>query len=924
MSAFSFLRPELLALGIPLGALLWMTRREQNPLTIGLRIVAAIALILAIAGLHTKRERSGHTVIFAVDRSASMPITADAEAIELIDLALDARGTDDAVRVVTFGEDATLESTVSDETRGFSGFVHDVDEDGSDLEAALESALAMVPEGRSASIAVLSDGEVDGARSVEAIALRAAARGVRIDTRGLGRTRIEDTAVERLELPPEVDVGEPFFVTAWIRTDRSETRTLRLLQSGEEVSRQVVNLPAGRTRVRFPTRMRRAGIAPYRVEVLPMPGQGSAAGGAAPSAAPKRDRIAENDRALGATRAIGPKPLLLINHDGKTDSLAAALKAAGLPVTTVTPDAAPASVVALDAFRGVIIENVSAGRLGLKGMDTLRTWVLDHGGGVMMTGGQASFASGGYYRSPLDGILPVTMELRQEHRKLAIAMSIVLDRSGSMSAPVDAGRTKMDLANAGTVEALGLLTSNDSVSVIAVDSSPHVIQEQTNLDNREDVISRVRSIRSQGGGIFTAVGLRAAALELSNADQVGRHVILFADAADAEEQAETPAAVKLLRDLGATISVIALGTESDSDAQFLKDTAIAGGGESYFTTSPEELPRLFAMETQAVARSTFVEEPTGVTLRPELFGLGEIRADGFPNLDGYNLTYLAEGASLGAVTTDEYKAPIFAFQARGLGRAAALPAQLGGGKNAALDAWDGYGSFLVTIARWLSGVEAPEGVFASVEREGRDAVFTVEFDPNYDMTRLGDKLVAVLQPEGGKRTEVALERIDATRFGGRAALPSEKVVMATLVIDGTGTEGPQAVPLPPLAVPYSPEFERPTDPTSGERLLRRLSQRTGGVTSLSVADLFRQNARASAGWDLLTRPLLLLALLAMVLEVAARRLQIWWHRASRLADQESDMESEAAPTPTAPVEHEDESLESALDKARRTAAARRA
>ena len=128
----------------------------------------------------------------------------------------------------------------------------------------------------------------------------------------------------------------------------------------------------------------------------------------------------------------------------------------------------------------------------------------------MLTGGGASFGVGGYFLSALDPILPVSMEMRQEHRKLGIAMAIVMDRSGSMSVPVAGGQTKMDLANLGAAAAIELLSPMDSVGVIAVDSEPHVIQGLTRVEDRGDLISTVRRVESMGGGIYVYSDLEAA------------------------------------------------------------------------------------------------------------------------------------------------------------------------------------------------------------------------------------------------------------------------------------------------------------------------------------------------------------------------------------------------------------------------------
>jgi uncharacterized membrane protein len=66
----------------------------------------------------------------------------------------------------------------------------------------------------------------------------------------------------------------------------------------------------------------------------------------------------------------------------------------------------------------------------MAGMNVLSHWVRDAGGGLVMTGGRNSYAVGGYYGSPLAEILPVSLEMRQEHRKFSVAIVMVLDRSG--------------------------------------------------------------------------------------------------------------------------------------------------------------------------------------------------------------------------------------------------------------------------------------------------------------------------------------------------------------------------------------------------------------------------------------------------------------------------------------------------------------
>ena len=268
-----------------------------------------------------------------------------------------------------------------------------------------------------------------------------------------------------------------------------------------------------------------------------------------------------------------------------------------------------------------------------------------------MAGGRYSFGSGGYFASAVDDLLPVSMELRSEHRKLAVAMSIVLDRSGSMSATVSGTTQKIDLADDGAARSIELLGPSDAVNVLAVDTVAHEVVPLTRLGaNRGELIDSVRKITSAGGGICVPTGLRAAREQLNGAPAGSKHILLFADANDATQELGDYA--ELIQEMvkeGITISVIGLGTETDSGANFLREVSELGKGRIFFNANPTELPALFAQETVAVARSAFIDKP--VKPKPSA---GWMQIASHPlkwpeSIDGYNLSYLKPRSNGGSV-----------------------------------------------------------------------------------------------------------------------------------------------------------------------------------------------------------------------------------------------------------------------------------
>jgi uncharacterized membrane protein len=705
----SFDTPAWALFVLPVALLAWRTR-SGAAVTQGLRLCLLLLLALALAGPRWEQSARGLDLVVVVDRSLSVGGEADSAGLELVRLAEDARGPGDRVAVVAFAAEARIES-LPDFDQRLQRLSPLENREGSDLAQALERAAELVPASRPGAILLASDGYASDSEALDASARRLAARGIRVFTRELARSGAADLAVERIELPERVEVGQAFQFAVWVRADAATRRDFQLRRGERLLSSGLRDFPPGLTRLVFRDVLTSPGVAAYEAAAAP------------PAGGP--DRFPENDRGLGALAVDGPARVLCLTSDGSNSSLTNALASAGIQLVVTTPEAAQVDALLLTGFRTVVLENVDASRVGMPGLMALADFVEERGGGLLLTGGRASFGRGGYFRSPLDPLLPVSMELRREQRKFGVALGIALDRSGSMSAPVG-NLTKMDLANEGTAAAIETLDYLDHVTVFAVDSAAHVVQPLTPVDNRGAILGRVRGIRSQGGGIYVLEALEATWRELAQAPQSSRHLLLFADAADAESQAGCLAFVAKHLSDGLGLSVIALGSASDSDAAFLEDLARAGGGSAHFAANPADLPRLFAQEVLTISRASFVEEATGTQAAPGLLGLGDAPSEPFPPIAGYNLTYLRPAATLAAVTTDAYNAPLLAYAYRGLGRTAAYTGQIGGEYGADIVAWPGFRATFSALVRFLEGLEPPNDLFASARVRGNSVSLRLE------------------------------------------------------------------------------------------------------------------------------------------------------------------------------------------------------
>ena len=163
--------------------------------------------------------------------------------------------------------------------------------------------------------------------------------------------------------------------------------------------------------------------------------------------------------------------------------------------------------------------------------------------------------------------------------------------------------------------------------MIAVDSAPHTVLDLASAERQQNALFRnkILKIESMGGGIYVYEALKAASQMLLKASAANRHIILFSDAQDSEEPGDYKRLIDTMRKAGISISVIGLGTPSDVDAKLLEDIAKRGEGNIYFTDRPKEIPRIFAQDTFAVARNTFIKEPAALELAGALGYLGRPR-----------------------------------------------------------------------------------------------------------------------------------------------------------------------------------------------------------------------------------------------------------------------------------------------------------
>ncbi|MFW6171637.1 MAG: VWA domain-containing protein [Planctomycetota bacterium] len=472
--------PFWLVLAIPLAMALWRWRLPSR-LMQGMRLVASLLLLLALCGLSVRLPSRSGTAVLVMDRSLSMPSDSAAVQQEAADLVHGTMRSGDTLAIVSFAETAAVEQ--SPQQAKFTGFAAEVGGEASHLADAIDLGLSLIGRDESGRLLVLSDGKWTG-RDIDSVGARAAAAEVAIDYRLMERRQSNDLAIERIDGPQAVMPGESFMISAWLDAPRGQSISYQLFRGSKIIARGRRDVGAGMSRLVFRDTASEQGVSSYRLRVE---GEGD-------------DPVPENNRARLLVGVQGARPVLCINTSGES-GLPPLLANGGLDVQSASPSDHEWTLEELAGYAAVVLENTPASAIGHVGMQNLAAWVSESGGGLMFTGGKNSYGPGGYFKSPLDSVMPVSMELRREHRKLSLAVVVALDRSGSMAMTVPGGRVKMDLANLATAEVVEMLGALDQFGCVAVDSTPHEIVGLRDVTDRGAIRNRAsRTLHSSKNG----------------------------------------------------------------------------------------------------------------------------------------------------------------------------------------------------------------------------------------------------------------------------------------------------------------------------------------------------------------------------------------------------------------------------------------
>ncbi|HLY12026.1 MAG TPA: VWA domain-containing protein [Planctomycetota bacterium] len=850
----------LLLLGLPLVVL--FARWSRAGLEAGrsvagsvVRSLLVVALAFALADAQWVSKSYRTCTLFLLDHSFSIPPDIQRKAFLWISDQLKKLPKDDSGGVIVFGEDAMIEVPPVEKPE-LSGPTSLVGRTATDIGAAIRLALAVFPPTYQKRIVIVSDGNENRGNAVAEAEL-ARTQGVVIDVLALKYEYANEVWMESLLVPSDLIPKEPFDLTAVLNSQQPGPATLSIFRNGELLSHQTVQLNKGKNVFTVKQRVESAGSYAYEA-VVEMAG----------------DTISSNNSAQAFAHAQGEARIALVGGDASdTDDLAAALRDEGLQATVFQPEHFQAGRVDVADFDCVVVSNVEAIRLGQGAMQAMEAAVHDAGVGFIMIGGEHGYGPGGYRGSPIEELLPVTMEQPQRRVIPNGALCLILHTCEIADGNYWAKQIgKAALNVLGPRDYMGVLLYNNSTESWLFDMQ--LVQDRGKLHALLDTCQPWDMPSFE-------LAYQKAHVGLVPVTAASKHIVVISDA---DPDGPTDATVDAIIKDRITVSTVAISPHGASDVARMQRTALRAGGRFYEVTDPTKLPQIFIKEAATIQRSMVIEGDIPPVVMGATDALKGIPRDAIPLLRGYTITHPKplSRTSLGALVPKDQTGGETQFDGLlvewtyGLGRTMAFTSDAKKRWGAHWVAWDNYRKFWSQAVRSVLRTVPRSPYAIQTQIEGGKGKVTIDaIDDQGKFIHTLQFQGSVTSPEG-KKQGLAFRQVGPGRYESEFEAGAVGVYTVTGTFEGAhGEKGylSQGVPLS-----YAAEYR---DLKFNLSLLSQLHERTGGRRLALDTPVYVPLSR-SAGVSMPLWPHLLMLVLALFpLDIFIRRVAVDWPAVGR-------------------------------------------
>ena len=835
--------PLLLLMLIPY--LWWVQRRTLTDLSpkhlqLAGAVRSAIVALVALALMQPVIYRAGSwiSVVYLLDVSQSVSPSAIQSGIQWIQQTNDA-GRPEHARFIPFASNATIFERLEQlkEVQVASNASRDtIDQSGTNIEEAIDTAIRSFAPHHLKRLVLLSDGNENSGHMMDVLS-RLKAEGIHVYTIPSQARTNRDVWVENILAPSEVTAEELFPLEAHIYSQGDASVEVEIKHGDRSLGIKKVNLIRGLNRVAFESSIKdEAGPVMIDCEVRTA-----------------SDPFPDNNKFRASIVVQGrPRILYVESHAQSAHYLQAALTNEGLNVNSVTPANIPGTLEELDAYDAIVLSDVARSSLNDQQMKILATYIRDLGGGFILAGGENNYGEGGYSKTMIEDVLPVTFETKKE-KPDSVAMIIVLDKSGSM------GGQKIEMTKEAAKAPLALLQDTDSFGVVAFDYNFYWPVKFQPAANRTGITQAISTIIA-GGETNIYPALREAFIQLAGATSQVKHVILLSDGRSLPDDFE--GLTKKMAEAKITVSTVAVG--NGADRELMQQIAGWGSGRTYYLEDPTAVPQIFTEETELATGKTLREESFKPVVKKNVEAFKGIDFEAAPPLLGYVATKSKDTSEV--LLESKRKDPILARWQYGLGKTAAFLSDLKDRWAVDWLRWNGYPKFWSQLVRETMRRRDDNEFDFRVAKDGDEAKISINAIRKDGQFR--NKLetqVRVVGPDQAV-SEVDVHQVGPGAYEAKYPLTGKGSYLFRAV--GADSGGASRV----IAYSYPDEYH--FYPPNTE-LLRSISNETKGRFQPNAADIFNAGGETTALPTPLWPYLTALALVLYLTDVLLRRVRLF-------------------------------------------------
>ncbi len=790
----TFAAPKFLLVLLAIPLALWIGRRTLAGLdpfrrrtAVTLRLLGIALLAIALAELQWKDVLDEMQVIFLVDQSLSIPPEQSQVALDVVNAArktMDPRK--DRAKVIVFGKDASSEATL-EKDKEVQHTQSDIVREHTNIEYAIRFALDQFDPNVRRRIVVISDGNETMGDALKGAIPLARARKARVDVVPLDYAYENDILVDKVVMPTEAKLGEPFKVRVVVEAAKATEAKIDLLQEGGVIESREVTLHAGTNVEVFDMILKKPNF--YRISARVQ------------AKDPKEDKLYQNNEGNGYVFVKGESTVLYVHRNDDEDAISRplvdALREKERISLTIMPAAMfPQQAMALQSYDAVILDDVPRDSFSDAQMRAVKTAVEDEGIGLVMIGGEHSFGAGDWRETPVEEALPVNMDIKQETVVPNGALVMVMH---SCEFP-DGNTWGVKICQ----ESIKTLSAKDQVGLIQYGNMGGVewVFKLQPCTHKERLIQLAGTMTPGDMPDFDAVFVTA--LEaLKPANAAVKHMILLSDGDPSPPRAEVLAAYKAARITVSTVIICPHGGKNGGEHMLMQRIANELGGKCYYVDNPSELPKIFQRETQRVARSLIVN----AEFTPRSAQKSEIMKgiDRLPTLKGHVLTEPKARADVPLVS--HQGAPILAHWQFGAGKSIAFTSDATTRWATHWTTWSGFSNFWGQAIRWVSKDVQETPFQISTRVVGETAKITLDAVDNQGNFIDGLNVDAIVRSPRDEKTTRQLRQVAPGRY--EAEIPAKDLGAYTVSLQKTDKDGHKRhFATTGMVVPYSEEFKK--------------------------------------------------------------------------------------------------------------------